>query len=92
MFYRIAEEQRRELASRGVEVSDVPNGELIKVPEVNKLTINYRTHNGILGAASEMVTLLLELFPHSANAIFGTICCSLKPNTTGGRPPALLSD
>ena len=26
---------------------------------------SYRTHNGILGAASEVVSLLLQLFPHS---------------------------
>ena len=31
--------------------------------------VNYRTHNGILGAASEVVQILLDLFPHSVDAL-----------------------
>ena len=39
------------------------------MPEINKLSVNYRTHNGILGAASEIVTLLLALFPASVDQL-----------------------
>lgn len=42
-----------------------PADSILQVPKVNKLSVNYRTHNGILGAASEIVSLLLELFPYS---------------------------
>ena len=41
----------------------------MQVPRVNQLSVNYRTHNGILGAASQIVSLLLELFPHSVDAL-----------------------
>ena len=50
-------------------MEDLPRGAVVAVPEVSKLTVNYRTHNGILGAASQLVSLLLELFPHSVDAL-----------------------
>ena len=69
MFYQLGEQRKADLLSRGQRLEDVPKCELVQVPKVNKLSINYRTHNGILGAASEIVTLLLELFPHSVDAL-----------------------
>lgn len=69
MFYNLRERQLRHLQVRGVQLADVPREQLCQVPEVSKLSVNYRTHNGILGAASEMVTLLLELFPSSVDQL-----------------------
>ena len=54
-----------------------------QVPEVNKLTVNYRTHNGILGAAAEVVRLLLELFPHSVDALQKDVGARHLPNMVG---------
>eukprot|EP01052_Picozoa_sp_SAG31_P042726 SAG31_NODE_6875_length_1863_cov_1.834467_2_plen_184_part_00 len=39
--------------------------ELTSVPDLTLLSINYRTHNGILAAAAEVVTMLTKLFPGS---------------------------
>ena len=36
-----------------------------EVPDLTLLSINYRTHNGILAAAAEVVTMLTKLFPGS---------------------------
>ena len=69
LFHHLAERERRELEARGVRAAELPRELRVQVPEVNKLSVNYRTHNGILGAASEMVRLLLELFPHSVDAL-----------------------
>ena len=62
MFYHLGEAQKADICRRGMRVEDVPKSALVHVPEVSKLTVNYRTHNGILGAASQVVSLLLELF------------------------------
>ena len=37
----------------------------IKVPPVTTLSVNYRTHNGILGAAAEVVSMIQNMFPDS---------------------------
>ena len=59
MFYQLGAAQRAALQARGQRVEDLPRGAVVAVPEVSKLTVNYRTHNGILGAASQLVSLLL---------------------------------
>ena len=69
MFYHLGDAQKAELQARGQRLEDVPKATLVQVPEINKLTVNYRTHNGILGAASQIVQLLLDLFPHSVDAL-----------------------
>lgn len=43
--------------------------ERIKVPQVEKLTINYRTHNGILGCAARLVDVILDLFPNAVDKL-----------------------
>jgi len=63
MFFNTRAAQIKKLEARGIREADVPKEQLCKVPEISKLSINYRTHNGILGAASEIVSLLLALFP-----------------------------
>lgn len=40
-------------------------------PAIHKLSVNYRTHNGILGAASQIVSLLISLFPSSVDQVAG---------------------
>ena len=69
MFFQLGEQQRKELSARGLRPDDMPKRALVQVPRVNQLSVNYRTHNGILGAASQIVSLLLELFPHSVDAL-----------------------
>ena len=69
MFHHVREHQLAELAAKGQKPDDLPRHKRVQVPEINKLTVNYRTHNGILGAASEVVSLLLKLFPHSVDAL-----------------------
>ena len=86
MFYQVREAQKVRLQQAGRRLEDVPSGELIHVPVVNTLTVNYRTHNGILGAASEVVSLLLELFPHSVDALEKDV------GFFNGPLPTLLSD
>jgi superfamily I DNA/RNA helicase len=39
----------------------LPDGLAVKIPIVNTLTVNYRTHNGILAAAGEMLNIFLYL-------------------------------
>ncbi len=61
-----------------------PNG--VAVPRVNILTVNYRTHNGILACAAGIVDLIYEFFPGSID---------LLPRETGffqGPKPILLSE
>lgn len=41
----------------------------MSVPRVEKLTINYRTHNGILGCAAELVEVMLSLFPNAVDRL-----------------------
>ena len=69
MFYNMKVAQARQLEARGVRLADVPKEQLCQVPEISKLSVNYRTHNGILGAASEIVSLLLTLFPSSVDQL-----------------------
>ena len=66
MFFHLREAQA---ARRKAEGRTLAEGDCVQVPEVNKLSTNYRTHNGILGAASELVSLLLALFPASVDAL-----------------------
>jgi ATP-dependent exoDNAse (exonuclease V) beta subunit len=51
--------QTNELQTEGV------SKKLISVPKLNTLTLNYRTHNGILSAAAGVVDLLEFFFPSS---------------------------
>ena len=37
----------------------------LDIPEINKLTINFRTHNQVLGLANSVVSLLEALFPQT---------------------------
>ena len=69
MFHHVRERQLTHLAAQGRQPEDLPRQLRVQVPEVNKLSVNYRTHNGILGAASEVVSLLLQLFPQSVDAL-----------------------
>jgi hypothetical protein len=69
MFHHVRAKQLSELAAAGRQLDDLPRHKRVRVPEINKLAVNYRTHNGILGAASEVVSLLLQLFPHSVDAL-----------------------
>ena len=41
----------------------------IVVPSLTALRINYRTHNGILAAAGEVVCMLQKLFPGSIDTM-----------------------
>ena len=41
----------------------------IHVPEVTPLKVNYRTHNGILGAAGEVVAMIQKMFPDSIDKL-----------------------
>jgi hypothetical protein len=41
----------------------LPAGLAVKIPDVKTLTVNYRTHNGILAAAAGIVDLLEAFFP-----------------------------
>ena len=41
----------------------------MSVPQVEKLTVNYRTHNGILGCAANIVDVLLSIFPNSVDRL-----------------------
>ena len=66
MFFHLREAQAARLKAEGRTLAE---GDCVQVPEVNKLSTNYRTHNGILGAASELVSLLLALFPASVDAL-----------------------
>lgn len=60
-------QERQSLRDRGLRPDEVAKHSQVTVPRVNKLSVNYRTHNGILGAASEIVSLLLRYFPHSVH-------------------------
>ncbi len=39
------------------------------MPKVHALSINYRTHNGVLGVAAAVVDVLEALFPASIDAL-----------------------
>ena len=69
MFHHAQRAQQEALQLQGTHLDDLPRHKRVQVPTINKLTVNYRTHNGILGAASELVDILLELFPHSVDAL-----------------------
>ena len=44
MFYELGEQQRLELSRRGLRAEDVAKQTLVRVPKVNQLSVNYRTH------------------------------------------------
>jgi hypothetical protein len=56
------EADRQELSAKA---QLLPAGLKVKIPEVNTLTVNYRTHNGILAAAAGIVDLLEFFFPQA---------------------------
>lgn len=47
----------------------IPEEQRVTVPQVEKLTVNYRTHNGILNCAAEIVDVLLSLFPNAVDRL-----------------------
>ena len=47
----------------------LPEEQCVSVPNVEKLTVNYRTHNGILGCAAELVEVILSLFPNAVDRL-----------------------
>ena len=64
----------------------IPAALAVKIPDVSTLSVNYRTHNGILAAAAGVVDLLEYFFPHSIDTL---------PREQGffsGPKPMLLSD
>lgn len=63
MFARLLQQQQQE------ETEKLRESERVKVPHLEKLTINYRTHNGILGCAARVVDILLDLFPNAVDKL-----------------------
>ncbi len=59
-------EQRRQLRAGGIFEGD---SRLTAVPPLLQLATNYRSHNGILGCANLLVTLLVSLFPSSVDRL-----------------------
>ena len=51
------------------QAENMPEERRVSVPQVEKLTVNYRTHNGILGCAAEIVDALLHLFPNAVDRL-----------------------
>jgi ankyrin repeat protein len=58
-------EADRQLDELSAKAQSLPAGLKVKIPEVNTLTVNYRTHNGILAAAAGIVDLLEFFFPQA---------------------------
>jgi superfamily I DNA/RNA helicase len=58
-------EADRQLDELSAKAQSLPAGLKVKIPEVNALTVNYRTHNGILAAAAGIVDLLEFFFPQA---------------------------
>jgi hypothetical protein len=56
----------QEEAMRG---QTMPAALAVKIPDVSTLTVNYRTHNGILAAAAGVVDLLEWFFPYSIDTL-----------------------
>ena len=69
MFARLLHAQQQASAERERKLSDIRESDRVKVPQVEKLTINYRTHNGILGCASKVVEIILSLFPNAVDKL-----------------------
>ena len=59
----------RDRQLQGLAGGSLPSGLAVKIPEVNTLIINYRTHNGILSAAAGIVDLLEAFFPWSIDTL-----------------------
>lgn len=64
MFKRLQQAQESAAPERSL-----PEFDRIKVPQFEKLTVNYRTHNGILGCASKIVDIILSLFPNAIDKL-----------------------
>jgi len=59
----------RDRQLQGLAGGSLPSGLAVKIPEVNTLIINYRTHNGILSTAAGIVDLLEAFFPWSIDTL-----------------------
>jgi hypothetical protein len=53
------EQQRQEKEAGGAKL---PAREIVRVPKVHNLDVNYRTHNGILTAAAGLVDVIERYF------------------------------
>ena len=66
IFKHEADRQSQEMSAKA---QSIPAAWKVKVPVVNTLTVNYRTHNGILKAAAGVVDLLEKFFPKSIDSL-----------------------
>ena len=66
IFKHEADRQSHEISAKA---QSIPAAWKVKVPVVNTLTVNYRTHNGILKAAAGVVDLLEKFFPQSIDSL-----------------------
>jgi len=66
IFKYEADRQAEDLAAKA---QSLPAALKVRIPEVNTLTVNYRTHNGILAAAAGIVDLLEFFFPQSIDML-----------------------
>ena len=57
----------------------------IQVPELTKLEVNYRTHNGILRCAGEVVNMIHHFFPNAVDKL------AKDRGHFEGSPPKILS-
>jgi hypothetical protein len=76
-------EQTRQLQAGGIFEGD---RRLATVPPLLQLATNYRSHNGILGCANLLVTLLVSLFPSSIDRLRS------ERSPQDGAAPVLLPD
>jgi superfamily I DNA/RNA helicase len=61
------------------------NDKRIQVPELTKLEVNYRTHNGILRCAGEVVNMIHHFFPNAVDKL------AKDRGHFEGSPPKILS-
>jgi hypothetical protein len=62
-------ERDKQIEDLGGKLQSLPAGLVVKIPEVNTLIVNYRTHNGILSAAAGIVDLLEMFFPATIDTL-----------------------
>lgn len=63
---RVAALEQRTLAKPSFRSGDSHD---VVIPKVHALSVNYRTHNGVLGVAAAMVDMLEALFPASVDSL-----------------------